>query len=161
MNGDEPESETSAALDEYSAALRDAIVAAMPAWVSGHVVRLAEAWFGSADAAVHAAAAAAGHQAANDVERRLAELLTQDVDAQRTTPLAVVRGAVSYPTAVLADAGVPEVQRDEFTERAFPADVYDLTPGSWREVSEDVHDAGLAWGAWKAHQHLTRRRNAE
>jgi hypothetical protein len=69
----------------------------------------------------------------------------------------VLRGAVVYPAAVLRAAGVPEVVRDEFAERAFPDDGYDLSPATWRDLGDEVHEAGLVWGAWKAKQHLDRR----
>ena len=70
----------------------------------------------------------------------------------------MLRGAVRYPTAVLEAAGVPPVVRDEFAERAFPADVYDLAPATWRDLDESVHEPGLVWGAWKAKTFLDRRR---
>jgi hypothetical protein len=81
-----------------------------------------------------------------------------DVDDQRTNPLTILRRAVSYPTAVLRDSGVPEVVRDDFRERAFPADVYDLSPATWGDVDESLQEPGLIWGAWKAKTVLERRR---
>ena len=93
-----------------------------------------------------------------DVAPRVRALLELDVDSQPTGPLAVVRTVVVHPTRVLAGAGVPPVERDEFAERAFPDDVYDLTPGSFRDLGENVHEAGLRWGAAKAHMTLARRR---
>jgi len=85
-------------------------------------------------------------------------LFAQDVDDQRVNPLAIVRGAVRYPTEVLRVAGVPPVVRDEFDERAFPDDLYALTPASFADVDPALHEPGLLWGAAKAHAHLTRRR---
>jgi len=29
---------------------------------------------------------------------------------------------------------------------------------TWRDLGEEVHDAGISWGAWKAATILTRRR---
>jgi hypothetical protein len=87
-------------------------------------------------------------------------LLASDIDAQRTNPLSLLRGAVRYPTAVLRDAGVaPTGQRDEFAVRAFPDDVYDLAPATWTDVDESLQEPGIAWGAWKAYTHLSRRRD--
>ena len=60
---------------------------------------------GEVPAEVRAAAAAAGEQAATDVGSRVRALLEQDVDEQRTNPLAVA-GAVRYPAEVLREAGV-------------------------------------------------------
>jgi hypothetical protein len=105
-----------------------------------------------------AEAAAAGVLAIDEVMPRLRELLATDVDEQRTNPLSLLRGAVRYPTEVLRSAGVPAVVRDEFDERAFPDDVYGLTPASFADVDPSLHEPGLTWGAAKAHVHLSRRR---
>ncbi len=43
-----------------------------------------------------------------------------DIDEQRTTPLALIRGAVRYPTEVLRAAGVPPVERDRFAAAGVP-----------------------------------------
>jgi hypothetical protein len=39
-----------------------------------------------------------------------------------------------------------------------PHDHYAVGPLTWKDLSEDVHDAGITWGAWKAATVLTRRR---
>ena len=145
-------------MDEYSAELSRTIVIVLPGWVERCVTDLVRAWRGSVDPAGRERARVEGELAAIEVGERLAQLLALDVDAQRTTPLALLRDAVSYPTRVLRELGCPEVVRDEFAERTFPADVYNLTPAAWRDVDERLHDPGLAWGAWKAHEHLRRRR---
>jgi hypothetical protein len=145
-------------VDEVARALLEAVDRALPGWVVAQVDRLTTAYGGRADPAAHDAAVAAGERARERVGARLAALLEQDVDAQRVGPLTVLRGAVAEPTAVLRAAGVPEVVRDEFAERAFPDDVYDLSPAAWRDLGDEVHEAGLVWGAWKAKQHLDRRR---
>ena len=54
--------------------------------------------------------------------------------------------------------GVEPVVRDDFAQRAFPDDPYDLTPASFGAVDETLHDPGLRWGAAKAHVHMARRR---
>ena len=87
-------------------------------------------------------------------------LLALDVDAQPTTPLALVRGAVRYPTEVLASAGVRPVDRDPMAAEGFPDDVYDLTPGSLADLDPALVEAGIAWGAAKAHTVLRRRKGA-
>jgi len=145
-------------VDQYAQRLLDALDAAVPVWVVAQVDRLVLAYRGTGDPAVHDDAVAAAERARAEVTERLAQLLATDIDAQRTNPLAIVRAAVRHPTEVLRRAGVPEVVRDEFAERHFPDDVYDLSPAAWRDLGEDVHEAGLAWGAWKAKQHLDRRR---
>lgn len=105
---------------------------------------------------VRAAAAGAAEQARADVGPAVRELLLRDVDAQHTTPLSLLRNAVTYPTAVLEKAGVPPVERDEFARRAFPGDVYDLTPATLADVDQSLAEPGLAWGAAKAFVHRRR-----
>jgi hypothetical protein len=69
------------------------------------------------------------------------------------TPLEVLRSAVSYPTAVLRQAGVAPVERDDFAAARFPDDVYDLTPAHFGDVDESLVDLGLLWGAMRAWEH--------
>jgi hypothetical protein len=59
---------------------------------------------------------------------------------------------------VLAAAGVPPVGRDEVARRLHPDDDYDLTPASFADISPELHEPGLVWGAAKAHVVLARRR---
>jgi hypothetical protein len=75
---------------------------------------------------------------ADDAVRRLRELLATDIDAQRSTPLQVVRDAIEADVA--------------------PRDVLEFGPVTWADLGEDVGDAGLAWGAAKAMVHLRRHR---
>ena len=143
-----------ATLATLADALVDAVEAALPSWVERAVASRA----GLVDAELRAAAADAGTRAAADVGAELRTLLADDVDQQRANPLAVLRQAVRYPTEVLAAAGVPPVARDEFAERAFPSDVYDLSPATWSDIDPSLHERGIVWGAAKAHVVLARRR---
>jgi hypothetical protein len=145
-------------MEEHAEALAAAVEAVLPTWVVRSVRTILIAYQGQVPPEVEAAAEAAGEQARSEVGERLRELLATDIDEQRTNPLAVLRGAVRYPTEVLQAAGVPPVERDEFAERAFPDDIYDLSPATWRDVDESLHEPGLVWGAWKASVHLQRRR---
>jgi hypothetical protein len=52
------------------------------------------------------------------------------------------------------------VVRDKQQERLFPDDDYDLAPANFADVSPDLAEVGLVWGAAKAHTHLQRRREA-
>jgi hypothetical protein len=151
--------EADATLTEYGRALADAIEAALPSWVVRSVEGRWRDWQGT-DPSLELvdAARVAGERARADVGSAVRELLALDVDAQRVNPLTIVRRAVSYPTEVLRGAGMPPIVRDEFDERAFPDDVYGLTPASFAEVDRSLHDPGLLWGAAKAHAHLVRRR---
>ena len=103
------------------------------------------------------AARRAGDAARDEIVTALRALLGTDAERQWTGPLAVLRRAVAYPTAVLREAGVPPVVRDEFGERNFPDDLYDLSPASFTDIDPSLHEPGLIWGAAKAHVVLTRR----
>ena len=145
-------------LVEFATALADAIEEALPGWVVRSVERRLRDWSGTADPVVVERARAAADRARAEIGPEVRRLLSLDVDAQRTNPLSVVRSAVRYPTEVLQSAGVPPVRRDEFAERAFPDDIYDLSPASFADVDPSLHEPGLLWGAAKAHIHLTRHR---
>ena len=80
------------------------------------------------------------------------------MDEQRQNPLSILRGAVRYPTRVLRAVGAQPVARDEFDERSFPDDEFALTPAAFADFGPAVHEAGIMWGAAKAHVHLQRRR---
>jgi hypothetical protein len=161
-------------VDEVARALADGIEAAIPVWVERCVDRVLAAWSGqgappAGDATPEAglagpadlagarrAAAEAGRRAGAEVGRAVRALLEVDIDEQRTTPLAIVRQAVRYPTAVLREAGVPPVRRDAFAVEAFPADDYDLSPASLADLDPALRDAGIVWGAAKAFEHRRR-----
>ncbi len=142
----------------YAGALAAGIDHAIPGWVVRSVERTVRAWTGSVPDEVRQAAVQAGERARAEVGPAVRSLLAADVDEQRTTPLAIVRGAVVYPTAVLTAAGVPPVERDRFAERAFPDDVYDLSPATMADVDPSLAETGLAWGAAKAFVHKRRHR---
>jgi hypothetical protein len=153
-----PTAETAA--DIAAVALAEAIERALPGWVERSVVRLATAFHGRVDDDVRASAASAGRRAATEVGREVRDLLALDIDAQTASPLSILRRAVRYPTEVLRAAGVPPVVRDEAQEHLFPDDDYDLAPANFADVSPDLADVGLAWGAAKAYTHLQRRRES-
>jgi hypothetical protein len=148
-----------AALARYARALADVVVAALPGWVERSIAERFRAWSGDEPSdALQAAGRVAAAATVDDLEGPLRELLDEDVDVQRSNPLAVVRRAVVWPTAVLRAAGVPPVVRDAQAERLFPDDDYDLTPASFGDLHPDAHEPGLEWGAAKAHIILSRRR---
>jgi len=147
------------AMDEQASALADGIEAALPGWVERSVERVLQAWGGEVDwARVRAEAHEAGEAARGDVGSKVRELLAIDIDKQWTNPLALVRAGVRYPTAVLRNAGVPPVVRDDDQERLFPDDAYDLTPANFGDVDPALAEIGLAWGAAKAFEHLQRHK---
>jgi hypothetical protein len=147
------------ALARYADDLVAAVEVALPTWVQRMVADRWDQWQGGEPPAeVVQAASDAASQATEAVVPALRELLGRDVADQDGNPLAVVRRAVAFPTRVLRATGMPPVVRDEQAERLFPADVYDLVPGSFGDLDPAVHDPGLAWGAAKAHVLLRRRR---
>ena len=145
-------------LEEFGRALADRVSSAVPGWVIGCVdARLPPSFPGREQ--VMARAEEAAQRAQREVARALHDLLSADVDAQRSTPLAVVRAAVSYPTGVLNEAGVPPVARDRFVSERFPGDPYGLTPASLAALDPALAEPAIAWGAAKAMAH--RRRHGE
>jgi hypothetical protein len=145
-------------LQAHAEALVEASEREVPRWVQRSVVRVASAYRGSADEDVRAAAAAAGRRAAAEVGRELRALFARDIDDQPTTPLTILRAAVRYPTDVLRRLEIPPVERDEQQARLFPGDDYDLAPANFADVSPELAEPGLLWGAAKAHVHLQRHR---
>ena len=153
------EPHATSAVAATGAALADAVVAALPGWVERSVARILVAWEGGVpDPAVMETAREAGRRAAEEVGPAFRALLEADIDDQRTTPLALLRAAVRYPTGVLEDAGVPPVERDPIQVRLLPDDLYDLSPASFADVDPALAEPGMVWGAAKALAH--RRRHA-
>ena len=146
-----------ASIDDYAEALASSIEAALPGWVIRSVERIMRAWRGEVPPDVADAAARAGRQAQVETGAAIRTLLAADIDDQRTTPLTLLRQAVKYPTAVLQQAGVPPIDRDRFTQEAFPDDLYDLSPANWSDVDPSLAEPGINWGAAKAFEHRRRR----
>lgn len=140
----------------YADRLARGVDRVLAGWVVRSVERLVAAWGGEVPDSLRRQAEQAGERARAEVGGAVLALLGSDVDDQRTTPLALLRGAVRYPTEVLRSAGVPPVQRDRFAEEAFPDDAYDLTPASFADIDPSLAEDGLAWGAAKAFVHKRR-----
>ena len=145
-------------MDPYAQQLADAVDAVIAAWVERCIALRVEQAGLVVTPQLRQSAVRAGEAARGEVAPRLRALLETDIDAQSTTPLAILRRAVDYPTSVLREAGIPTVSRDRFSETNFPADVYDLTPSKFADVDPSLADPGLAWGASKAMAHLQRHR---
>ncbi len=141
-------------LADAGAAIVAGVEAHVPRWARRQVDRLLDAW-GRATPEARARAEADAIDAGNDAARRivveLRELFDTDPERQRVTPLEIVRSAYREPTQVLAAAGVPEVVRDEFDERAWPDDVYGLVPRTFGDLGDpELAPLHLAWGMAKA-----------
>ncbi|MEO6124272.1 MAG: hypothetical protein ABIR32_11230 [Ilumatobacteraceae bacterium] len=145
-------------LDPYVQQLIDAVHPVVPQWLERCVVQISIRQTGACSPPLHSEAAAMATSAAAEILARLDALLVLDVDAQATNPLSVLRWGVRYPTEVLVSHSIPPVRRDDFAVRAFPSDVYNLSPATWADVDESLQEPGLIWGAWKAKTVLDRRR---
>lgn len=143
---------------EVTNELVQALESALPEWVIDCVEKISVAWEGQTRPQLLAEAEQAAKKCYDEVMPDLRALLLTDIDSQFVSPLSVIRKAVSFPTKVLRDNNVPEVNRDEFAIRNFPEDVYDLSPASFGDLNEELHVLGIAWGAAKAHTHLQRRK---
>ena len=144
-------------VEPHATALADGVDAALPGWVERSVARVLTAWQGGTpDPEVLDAAREAGLRAQAEVGAAVRTLVQADIDAQRTTPLALLRSAVRYPTRILQEAGVPPVERDPMQVRLLPDDLYDLSPASFADVDPALAEPGLVWGAAKALAHRRR-----
>lgn len=135
---------------DYGQQLADAVDLVLAGWVVRSVVRFRSD--------LRAEAEVAGETARCEIGQRLRELLATDLDSQRVNPLAILRSAARYPTAVLTKAGVRPVSREPFAVEAFPDDIYNLAVATWSDIDPALQDAGISWSAWKAHEFLRRRR---
>ena len=146
-----------ARLDAFAAELVDRVDARLDDWVRRSLV---------------ASAAAGGVQVvAGDVDAVVADtralvmpelrrVLSADVDAGAGNPLAALRAGVGPMTERLEAWGAAQPPRDEFLERQFPGDPYQLGPAAFSDVDPELHEPGVVWGAARAHVHLRRRREA-
>ena len=146
------------ALEPYADDLYQAVTRAIPRWISTQVAEIASMSIDETSPEFQTALADVTKQTQNVASQNLLSLLATDVDAQQSNPLHVLRASTSYATQMLQDFGVEPARRDEYEVRAMPNDVFSIGPLTWRDLGEEVHDAGISWGAWKAATILTRRR---
>ena len=141
-------------MEEASAAIVAGVERLAAQWVVDSVARILEAWGRlepterAADSTGPAPAATAGGARG----RRARRIFATDVARQRTTPLAIVRTLRHEATDVLAAAGVPPVERDQFNTRAFPDDAYALVPQSLADLGDDDPACSMltVWGIGKS-----------
>jgi hypothetical protein len=140
-----------AAVVHFGEALAGQVCEVFPRWVA-HIV--AER-FGSE---VSSDIGEVGRNAQDALRDPLLRFFRLDIDEQRTTPLSIIRAHMNVVTQWLRDQGMQPVERDEFDTRSNPDDVFALGPFAWIDFGEDVHVAGLQWGAAKAFVHRQRHR---
>lgn len=135
---------------EYGEALRDAVTSALAPWLARQLTartgRDESEFVDLID------------KVALDVRSRLDELIYADVDLALSGPLERIRLGVEAVGGALAEAGVEPPQRDPFDVKIRPNDHYGLGPLTFADLGEEVHNAGIAWGAAKAYLHQARRR---
>lgn len=130
------------------------VEATLPGWIEQRVAFIANAWDRLDDttrATLDARASVAGLAAASRVANDLRTFFATPVMEQRTTPLEIVRSATRDVTVLLSGVGIPPVERDAFDERAFPDDLYGVTPASLSDLGDEALGPWqLAWGLAKA-----------
>lgn len=146
-----------AQLAAFALDLADRVDGSLESWVRRSLVAAASAGGVAFDDTAVGPVTAATRDAAMPELRRV---LAADVDEGAGSPLAALRSAVGPMTDTLEAWGAARPPRDEFLERQFPGDPYQLGPASFADVHPDLHEPGLVWGAARAHVHLRRRREA-
>jgi len=140
-------------MEHAAGAIVDGVERLAPAWVVRVVTRVADV-SGVLDEQQRAAllrdATGAGEAGAARVAAELRALFSLPPEHQHATPLEIVRSLRHEATGVLARAGVPEVARDRFEQRAFPDDVYGIVPRSLADLGDDeLGPLLLMWGLGK------------
>ena len=97
-------------------------------------------------------------QVALSVDARLDELVHADVDTPLSGPLERIRSGVEELGPRLEELGAVPPARDPFDVRVRPDDLYALGPIAFADLGEQVHTAGISWGAAKAYLHQARRK---
>jgi hypothetical protein len=158
LHGDMVNKPEALELEPYPADLYQAVIRAVPAWITKQVSEIASLSINETSKEFTSALADVVEHILHGVSRDLLVLLATDVDAQQSNPLHVLRESTSSATQLLQTFGATPARRDEYEERAMPNDLFSIGPLTWRDLGEEVHDAGISWGAWKAATILTRRR---
>ena len=130
--------------------LRQAIAAAVRPWLESAVARRGVAADPEVSELIEAVAA--------EVETSIAELVDADPDVPLSGPLERIRRTVVPVNEFLQRRDVPKPMRNTMDVEMHPEDLYDLGPMTFRDLGDEVHDAGITWGAAKAHLHLKRHR---
>jgi len=148
-------------LQEIGAELVKELEVSLPIWVERSTREIYQAWKGEWPLEIADQARLAGERCVVEILPVLRELLESDIASQQTNPMSILRRASQYPTGLLQLYEVPPVQRDDYLETAFPEDIYGLIPTAFSDFGQGCHELGIAWGAAKAHIHLTERREID
>lgn len=145
------ESSDDEAFAGYGQALFQAVSEAVRPWLR----ILVDARVTDVDAGLHIVL----EQVAVDAEQAIRVLIDADVETPLSGPLERIRRAVEPLNVALAERDAPPPRRNPLDVEMRPHDLYDLGPMTFRDLGDAVHDAGIAWGAAKAHVHMQRRRD--
>ncbi len=87
-----------------------------------------------------------GFAASRYVARELRMLVSNNVDTGHITPLSIVRGAVTYPTLVLLEAGINPVRQSLLTTTvAQVEDPYGLSPATLATLHPLLPEVAWRW----------------
>ncbi len=141
-------------VDLAATAIAQGVSRGAATWVERQVAHIADLWGRLTPAereALDRAAAEAGETATARVRSELDVLFATSVQDQAATPLEIVRTLGREATVALRAAGVPPIERDEFSVRAFPDDDYGLVPADLGALGDPELAPMLAvWGMAKA-----------
>ncbi len=137
----------------YCEQLRDAVVQAAPGWLD----RVLRPFVADSELADRAQMQQAIDASLAAIDARLTTLVATDIDTPMSGPLELLRQSTGPVQEWLNAAGAPRPVRDPWDVRSSPDDHYALGPMAFSDLGDDVHAAGIAWGAAKAHVHLRRR----
>lgn len=143
---------------DYSAELIAAVLRSLPDWVDRTVRSRLGGSPGIDEQTLAAEIATTAAAMVEEVRASLGDLLSRDPEEQRANPLQVLRARAGLVTGCLGRLGARPVPRDEFDRSTLPDDVFGVGPLTWRDLGEEVHEAGITWGAWKAAVVMSRHR---
>jgi len=148
-------------LSRISTEFADLLVDSLPGWLERVANQRMVAATGTepAEADIRAVAERCG-AIADSISPAVREVVTADVDSAVGNPLALLREAVAPLNELLLELKVPAPARDKMDSEMFPADTYGLGPASFADVDPALVDAGITWGAARAHVHLRRHASA-
>jgi hypothetical protein len=150
MNSERDEVACGSGGTDYSRPLIDAVLDAIPGWVDRTIRARVGAMSGIDANELDDVIVRVSTEMVRNVAGDLSRLLAEDAERQTRNPLQVLRSDAAIINDALVRLGVPEPRRDDFDRAAMPDDVHAIGPLTWRDLGDEVHEAGITWGAWKA-----------
>lgn len=94
------------------------------------------------------------------IDASLRDVLGMDPERQTRSPLQAIRASMQTLNHYLLSVGCVPLRRDDVETSMLPDDIFGLGPVAWRDLGEEVHEAGIVWGAWKAATVMSRHRGS-